>query len=229
MLNQVDPHWKQHTALSKAELCARLRLGLPEETVVRIDPVDASRYLFSIFNHHNGEHQFTLNGSIRFDEAKLHFSNALARRAGTGVMRSINRNIHAVLPALNLNHLSLTADEVGSYLWAKAGFTPDAAKWADGELQSLIGQRFQFMAKHAPDRVAQDISHALRQPNPKAYWIVADQRTYIGAYTLGQLLTRDLFWPGHCNLQDPDCAARYRAFINGHTPAPVNLTAPRAA
>ncbi len=137
---------------------------------------------------------------------------------GGNIAAAVHRNVLKVVEDLGVTSISVQAGAtVGPYLWARAGFKPNDGEWED-LLRGPISRRFEdLLPKHrdaiSPTSVT-TIRKALRNDDPRALWTIADIRDRIGPDTLGARLTVKLSWNGTCDLTDPHCAARFRAFAH---------------
>ncbi len=148
----------------------------------------------------------------------LHLWSAGVTFPGGNIAATVSRNILKVAEEFGIRAVSVQAGKtVGPYLWARAGFKPDAREWRQ-TLRHSIGRRVKTVQSKEQAVISQElvavIQTALNSNDPRALWTIVDIRNRIGPNTLGAFLTVGLPWNGICDLSDPHCAARFKAFAH---------------
>ncbi|KQT89065.1 hypothetical protein ASG60_21590 [Methylobacterium sp. Leaf469] len=125
------------------ELCDAFSKGLPFDKTFRVTMIDPAaneiRVEFRAFDKFGEQVIFSGRG-IELNADQVHLNKTTLREdiQGQTYGRRILGNAFEVMNRLELEKLALTAMMHGPYIWAKAGFLPDAENWAIGYTQSKL-------------------------------------------------------------------------------------------
>lgn len=138
-----------------------------------------------------------------------------------GVTPTILKNQIEVYKKLGIERVMLNANiDVGSYAWAKYGWTPTAGGWA-----SLAGDiKFQ-LANHrwtVSPLVKKQVEEILNNPNPKAIWLLADLTVPVAGSNsqtvkIGKEMLLNRSWNGTLNLNDEESMQRFKSYVSARS------------
>lgn len=104
----------------------------------------------------------------------------------------------------------------GAYTWPKFGFVPDQGSW-DALRKQIRNLSYFDPARPWPSDVRERIIGALDNPNPKAIWAIAYDKTPVTfggkSTTLGKALLGDRSWTGKLDLTDSEAMKRFDAYV----------------
>jgi hypothetical protein len=139
-----------------------------------------------------------------------------------GIARRMLANCYDLATDLDLEKLRLKAAWVGSYAWLKFGFVPDAQDW-QGPLKAHLTEQLLRVKPFIPAGAFNRSLRALASDEPKAAWVLADDRTPVTpsavqtrSLTLGQALLADCgaTWYGTIRLDDSEAVTRFRDYVD---------------
>lgn len=160
-----------------------------------------------------------LNMSYKGDDGSFYFEREIDKKCKTvhhsgaeckgeiskqGIHKKVQRRYFDLYKKRGLKKVSITAGDVGAYVWAKLGFIPNDSQYT---IEDMIKKRIDFMQNNPPPDGGEclDKGHAavlkkaLETGDPKALWFIVDQDWTYGGHKLGKLLT--LSWHEFKNLE----------------------------
>ncbi len=129
-----------------------------QKTLVIKDKQESFSYEFSL-----GQ-----NGYCKFDSASVN-------TRGTNLSAVLWRNVTEVLPEIGVRSIDVYANEIGTYLWNRAGFAPFPTEWA--RMVPQLQRRLDYLVSVNGDELqgtAEVMNRHLISDNPKTLWKIAD-------------------------------------------------------
>lgn len=126
---------------------------------------------------------------------------------GAGVVKKFMREFYTLAKDMNKSSMSLLAGlDMGGYAWAKYGFKPTAAGWA--ELKKDVAKRF----------ADKKMVESLKPAEYKAYEAIMASKDGSSIYSLsdmgfGKALLRGQLWGGELYLNDAEAVTRFLTYI----------------
>lgn len=237
-----DAAWRDFSRRKPEDFYRDMTSGLPQGTEV-ICTIFRARQEITLRHPAFTFTRFIVGGDVAYHNN----GDITAAKRGQGIAQAVNRNMMSWYAEKNIERIRLVTDNVGTYLWARAGFVPDAAEWK--HLRRSLSRRLDFLEAHPPqdgplpDGCVKKLRALLRDDDPKSYWAVVDQTQPVYGLPVGRALT--MYWtpsdmradfpfnaeaekleemPGyHGELDFADAAAmaRFRTFLDKYTPAPA--------
>ena len=152
-----------------------------------------------------------LNRAFDLGTKSISALNSDVTMGGKGLFKKFFCNNLDVCEKLGIEGIYLNAQEVGKYAWLRYGYVPDQASWA--EMRESIQGLMPRLEKKISDNTFRQIEAAITSDNPKAAWLIVDQRETIDGKPVGfHIMSRIGDWMGCLDLTDPDCVSRVRAY-----------------
>lgn len=168
---------------------------------------------------------FNLDDDFRY----VHLDNFTvtdSKRHGAGTARQFLKNLMEVMenPDFDLAIISLHANNIGSYAWAKFGFVPDDDSWQKvrNNAQATFERDSLKFRTSAEEREL--LEKIIKSDNPQDIWLLADlaspmlsNRPNIESMKLGQRLLIGNPWEGNLERDNPLAMQRFNAYTHrGH-------------
>ena len=138
---------------------------------------------------------------------------------GSGFAKKFLQNSMKLYREMGVKFVTLDANiSMGSYAWARFGFTPSAEGWKD--VVRSVSAKLRVM-KQAQDlklspATEKILEKALASKDPKAIWKIADLRETVTAGgpkdPIGRRLLQGLDWEGRLHLDDAAAMKRFDAY-----------------
>ena len=140
-------------------------------------------------------------------------AQASTQHQGRSLFKTFFGNQLTVCEMLDLEKITISANEIGQYAWLRYGYLPDENSWR--HLQPQLKDNLDALKDHIDPKTYNKVRAAIGLNSPKAAWYVADQRDDIDGFPLGFLLFRPLgcYWGGEFNLKDPEALRRCQKYI----------------
>jgi hypothetical protein len=144
------------------------------------------------------------------------------RRRGHAIAKQLARDLYDVARMLEVSSIRIAAEDVGGYLWARAGFVPDKGAWT-ALAQHMIVRLTQFQRHLSPERFSQVVELVKRGAD--APWLIhavallADEvpsgdPDVPGKIDLGKALLVGSEWTGTINLGNALERERFEEWLN---------------
>lgn len=172
------------------DLCDFLTNGLPgvrDYIIDKISHPENSTSMEALGCTNQGTKIFWTGRTISFGlrELNLDLSSIEPPYQGRGYGTSLAGNCYRLAVDLNLHRLTVTALGSGSYVWARAGFTPFQYYW-----DRLRAQVTAFLPKISgmSNKDAQSVDMLLKSADPTSIWALSDFEADVNVQTKASAL-----------------------------------------
>jgi hypothetical protein len=213
-----------------AELASQLEEDLLEVTRAHYSCIDHIQQVVKVeLSAEDGEKQniWFQAHSIEFDGDQLHQDTMDAGKPhrGTGIGRTMMRNVCRLARRLRLSKLALMAIDAGPYVWAKHGFIPSEESWYSTLMPAALNKLEELKHdKYVETQTYDLVRKLLYTYTPEALWLLAAMTIDIFDKCTGQyipvgralLAWTNASWYGELPL-DPDgpAFAKFEQYVGG--------------
>lgn len=210
----LDALWWHHRygaphGLTPLGMSKMLFAGLPGEQLYDVRYIDHLDESFEIGaeGREGGVTIWVAGVALELREDRILWDRLESTGRGRGLGRIMARHLLDAATALDIRKLAIVTEDVGSYLWAEAGFIPDRVVW--GLLRQSLYGRLIGLQRHLSARSARILHRIVTDPgsDPGDIRIVASLDDVVpaqharnamaqGTARLGQEMLVGLRWSG---------------------------------
>ena len=154
-------------------------------------------------------------------------STAEVNQRGSNAAATVMGNFYKAARLGQCTGIRVGAQEVGAYVWSRAGFKPDRNDWVQS-VRRHIGKKLDRLNLQYPGAIPpalqQNMREILKQDDPSGHWQITDQRLPLpDGSKLGSALTVNIPWSGLCDFNDPACVARLERYTRVRHAPPTSI------
>lgn len=191
-----------------------------------IDYLEESFELYADGFGSNGARIWFSNAALELHDDHFVWDTVKSYDRGLGVGRAIAGSLYSAAMEFGLNRITVATEDIGSFLWAEAGFTPDLGSWPG--VKADLYQRYVANKRHMSQRSMGIIEGILTDPtkdNPASIHMIATLEDLVPArvtrdprnpdrVALGKEMLVGLRWVGGLELSIEAQRQRFEEWYN---------------